>query len=87
MDISDPRDSELPSTTPVLLRDAETGELGVVDGRSLAADFARDRELERREIESLARRVGGDFIHLRTDRPYLPELVNFFEARRRRLQR
>ena len=87
VDVSDPRDSELPSTSPVLLRDAETRELGIVHGRSLAADFARDRERERQEIESLARRVGGDFIHLRTDRPYLPELVKFFEARRRRLQR
>jgi uncharacterized protein (DUF58 family) len=87
VDVSDPRDSELPATSPVLLRDAETGEIGIVNGRKLAADFARDRELERREIESLARRVGGDFIHLRTDRPYLPELVKFFEARRRRLQR
>ena len=87
VDVSDPRDAELPSTGPVLLRDAETGELGVVHGDRLAADFASHREAERREMESLARRVGGDFIHLRTDRPYLPELVKFFEARRRRLQR
>jgi uncharacterized protein (DUF58 family) len=56
VDVSDPRDDDLPASSAVLLKDAETG-------------------------------AGGDFIHLRTDRPYLPELVKFFETRRRRLQR
>jgi uncharacterized protein (DUF58 family) len=87
VDISDPRDVELPITAPVLLRDAETGRSGVVDPRRLAEDFRTRREENLRDVERLARRVGGDFIHLRTDRPYMPELVAFFETRRRRLQR
>jgi uncharacterized protein (DUF58 family) len=87
VDVSDPRDDDLPASSAVLLKDAETGAVGVVHGRSLAADFAVRRRAERQEMQLLARRVGGDFIHLRTDRPYLPELVKFFETRRRRLQR
>jgi uncharacterized protein (DUF58 family) len=87
VDVSDPRDATLPNASPVLLRDAETGALGVVHGKKLATEFAERCARERREMETLARRVGGDFIHLRTDRPYLPELVKFFETRRRRLQR
>jgi uncharacterized protein (DUF58 family) len=87
VDISDPRDFQFPVTGPVLLRDAETGEAGVVDPRRLSEKFRKRREQRHRDVESLARRVGGDFIHLLTDRPYMPELVAFFEARRRRLQR
>lgn len=87
VDVSDPRDDTLPSAAPVLLEDAETGETGVVHGKALTGDFAHQRQRQHFEMESLARRVGGDFIHLRTDRPYLPELIKFFEARRRRLGR
>lgn len=87
VEIADPRDLDLPPVPSVLLRDAETGDIGVVHGRRLAAGFSDERRQQRHEMRTLAHRVGADFIHLRTDRPYLPELAAFFETRRKRLQR
>jgi uncharacterized protein (DUF58 family) len=87
VEVADPRDLELPETDQILIRDAETGELGLVGGRRLGASYRRRRRQERRELEALTRRLGGDFMQLRTDRPYLPALTAFFEERRRRLQR
>ena len=87
VEITDPRDLELPAATPIPLRDAETGKVSLVHGRHLAASFSARRERERDQLERLVRRLGADHIHLSTDRPYLPELTRFFETRRRRLQR
>ena len=39
------------------------------------------------ELRRLTRSLGADHIELRTDRPYLPPLISFFEQRRRRFQR
>ncbi|QQR73629.1 MAG: DUF58 domain-containing protein [Holophagales bacterium] len=87
VEVVDPRDLAMPASGPVLLEDAETGGLAVVSprraGRALAV-----RETARREaLRRLTRQLGVDHLELRTDRPYLPALVSFFAARRRRLSR
>ncbi|HEX6202325.1 MAG TPA: DUF58 domain-containing protein [Thermoanaerobaculia bacterium] len=87
LEIVDPRDDELPSVAPVVLRDAETGRLEVVDGRRLTRRHAVERRRQRSELRRLTRRLGVDHLELRTDRPYLAPLVAFFEKRRRRLGR
>jgi uncharacterized protein (DUF58 family) len=87
MEILDPRDVELPAVGPVVLRDAETGRRAVVSGKRLAREHAERRRGERAELRQLLRRLGVDHLELRTDRPYLPALLAFFEQRRRRLQR
>lgn len=87
LEIVDPRDDELPAVGPVVLRDAETGRLEVVDGRRLTRQHAAERRRHRGELRRLARRLGVDHLELRTDRPYLAPLVGFFEKRRRRLGR
>lgn len=87
IEITDPRDLTLPPVAAVPLRDAETGRVGLVNGHKLEADYLRRRGAERTELHRLSRQVGADLIHLSTDRPYLPELVSFFEERRRRLSR
>jgi uncharacterized protein (DUF58 family) len=87
LEIVDPRDDELPSVGPVVLRDAETGRLEVVDGRRLTRRHAAERRRRRGELRRLTRRLGVDHLELRTDRPYLAPLVAFFEKRRRRLGR
>jgi uncharacterized protein (DUF58 family) len=87
IEIVDPRDQELPAVGPVVLQDAETGQLALVNGRAAARGHAEQRRRERAELSRLTRRLGVDHLELRTDRPYLNTLLSFFEQRRRRLQR
>jgi uncharacterized protein (DUF58 family) len=87
VEIVDPRDQEVPAVGPVVLRDAETGQLALVDGRKAARQHAETRSRERAELSRLTRRLGIDHMELRTDRPYLKTILTFFEQRRRRLQR
>lgn len=87
IEIVDPRDDELPRVGPVVLRDAETGRVAMVDGRRLADRHAVQRRRDRAALSKLTRRLGVDHLELRTDRPYLGPLVAFFERRRRRLSR
>jgi uncharacterized protein (DUF58 family) len=87
IEISDPRDQDLPAVGPVVLRDAETGETALVDGRRQAAAHHDRRRREREALLRLSRRLGVDRLELRTDRAYLSTLFTFFEQRRRRLGR
>jgi uncharacterized protein (DUF58 family) len=87
VEIVDPRDQELPAVGPVVLRDAETGQVALVDGRKEARRHAEQRQRERADLARLTRRLGVDHLELRTDRPYLNTVLAFFEQRRRRLQR
>ncbi|HVS02113.1 MAG TPA: DUF58 domain-containing protein [Thermoanaerobaculia bacterium] len=87
LEISDPHDQELPPTGPVILRDAETGRVGLVNGRRLAEAHRRRRAAQRQQLLTLARRLGVDHLEVSTARPYLATLVGFFDRRRRRLAR
>jgi uncharacterized protein (DUF58 family) len=87
IELVDPRDLELPQTGPVLLRDAETGELAIASGKRLARGHATRRAQERTDLRALTRQLGIDHLELRTDRPYLSPLLAFFAERRRRLSR
>ncbi len=84
IDVGDPRDREIPATGPVVLEDAESGRVALVDGRrAAAAERARIRH-ERERLLALLAGLGVDRLELRTDRPYFPELVRFFERREKR---
>jgi uncharacterized protein (DUF58 family) len=87
LEVVDPRDLEPPAVGPVVLEDAETGEVAFVDGRRSAAPEAARAGAERERLRRLLGALGVDRLELRTDRPYLPELVAFFEKRKRRLAR
>ena len=90
LEIVDPRDGEFPAGGPVVLRDAETGRVALVGppgGGRLSRRHAARRSRERQALVRLARRLGVDHLEIRTDRPYLPPLLGFFERRRRRLER
>jgi uncharacterized protein (DUF58 family) len=85
--VSDPLESQIPRVGLVELCDPETGELVVFDSsgpeaRSFAAAVAEQRSGR----EALFRRLSLDPIAVSTDRPYLPALTSFFEARARRLR-
>jgi uncharacterized protein (DUF58 family) len=85
--VADPLEEALPEVGLVELEDPETGEVVLFDtsgpeGRAWSDETRRLREAR----ESLWRRLGLDAITVRTDRPYLPGLQAFFEARARRLR-
>jgi uncharacterized protein (DUF58 family) len=84
--ITDRFEMELPALGRLVLRDAETGEVVVVNtgarsGRELfAAQTARLRD----ELTRLFRSAGVDCIQLRTDQPYAAALGRFFQMREKR---
>jgi uncharacterized protein (DUF58 family) len=86
IDVSDPRERELPRVGLVELEDAETGERVVVDAgdKRFVERFAREVERARTERESTFRRLGVDRIAVSTDRPYVEPLERFFRMRARR---
>ncbi|MEM6456495.1 MAG: DUF58 domain-containing protein [Acidobacteriota bacterium] len=87
IELVDPRDHRLPDAGPVVLQDAETGRMAVVDGRRLADEHAARRQRDSETLRTLVRQLGIGHLEIRTDRPYLSTLVSFFERRRRRLRR
>jgi uncharacterized protein (DUF58 family) len=85
--VSDPLEQALPPVGLIDLFDPETGELVVFDTSGPeAAAFAAESKRLRTSRETLFRRLALDAIAVSTDRPYLPALTSFFEARARRLR-
>lgn len=87
IELFDPKDHQLPMTGPVVLQDAESGRLVTLSGRRAAQQVTEQRQQQRQELLKLIRKLGVDHLTLRTDRPYLANLVSFFEQRRRRYRR
>jgi len=85
--VTDPLEEEIPSVGLLEVEDPESGEVVVFDtsgpeGKAFTANNRAAREAR----EALFRRLSLDAIAVRTDRPYLPALTSFFEARARRLR-
>ncbi|MCG5054012.1 MAG: DUF58 domain-containing protein [Myxococcales bacterium] len=85
--VIDPLEEALPSVGLVELEDPETGEVLTFDtsgaeARAFAAAVAKAKEAR----QALFKKLDLDGIEARTDRPYLPALTAFFEARARRLR-
>lgn len=84
--VSDPRELELPNVGWITLEDAETGEqveLNTADDniRDQYSSLAKSRQ---KMLQKNIRAAGIDFLDLYTDRPYLPELLSFFNSRQGR---
>lgn len=85
--VTDPLEEGFPPVGLVELEDPETGELVVFDTSGPEARaFAEDGRRAREARQALCKRLSLDAIEVRTDRPYLPALTSFFEARARRLR-
>jgi uncharacterized protein (DUF58 family) len=85
--VTDPLEQALPDVGLIEVEDPETGEIVVFDtGGPESRGFAREarRTLEARE--TLFRRLDMDAVRVSTEKPYLPALTSFFEARARRLR-
>jgi uncharacterized protein (DUF58 family) len=84
--ITDPRELELPDLGRLVFQDAETGEIVEVntgDPRKRTA-FAVRQTREQEQLLRLFRRAGIDAIQLRTDQEYGASLAKFFAAREKR---
>jgi uncharacterized protein (DUF58 family) len=86
MQLTDPRERELPGVGLVALYDPETGEWDVVDAdRPEIRDGYRAARAEFDEAFTLhCNRAGVDLLRLDTDHPYGERLAAFFSRRERR---
>jgi len=84
--ITDPREVSLPDVGLVELEDAETGELVLIDTSSAAVrkNYERLGREQSDRFRELFASMGVDQIDVRTDRDYVPRLVQFFRTRERR---
>lgn len=85
--ITDPRELALPNAGLIELIDAETGALFMVDtanAKIREAYSAKARKIIG-ERTSLFGSIGVDHIDIRTDKPYVEELIKFFRKRRKRI--
>lgn len=85
--LTDPREVTLPKTGILELTDAETGRSFLVDTssskvRRMYAEKAAKKIEDRTHMFSS---IGVDHIDIRTDRPYLDELIKFFKMRKKRI--
>ena len=86
--ITDPLEEDFPDLGIVLVEDPETSEVEAVHASHWLRRDYRHRVLRERELrEALFRRLKLDFINVRTDKPYLTPLVQFFETREKRARR
>ena len=84
--VTDPRELDLPDLGLVRLRDLESGQELLLDtgDRATRERFARDAWIAAETRKRLLQSIGVDLLELRTDRPYMPELLRLFQMRERR---
>jgi uncharacterized protein (DUF58 family) len=87
--LSDPRERELPDVGLVTLWDPETGSARCVDtgDRRLREHFRKRGEEFDQRLERTLREQGADLLRLETGRPYAEPLLAFFRRRERMLWR
>jgi uncharacterized protein (DUF58 family) len=85
--IVDPREEELPDVGLAMLEDLESGELVEIDtsDASVRAAYTELVTRQRARREQLFRRLRIDHVTVRTDRPYVRPLGDFFRMRERRM--
>lgn len=84
--VSDPREETLPDVGFAAVRDTETRRETLIDTSDPAVRKAYEKEASERakRRDQVFQRTRVDAIHVRTDRPYVPELYRFFRMRERR---
>lgn len=84
--VSNPSEKELPQLGLVSLFDLETGEDKLVDTSSpaLREHFKKESSLALETNRMLMLKNGADFLEVRTDQPYLPQVRKFFAIRQKR---
>lgn len=87
--VVDPHEEELPDVGLAMVEDLESGEVVEVDTSDPAVRDAYRARLAKERVarEALFRRLSVDPVTVRTDRPYVPPLMDFFRRRKSRLRR
>lgn len=83
MQVYDKRESEIPNLGLVNIKDAETGELRIIDtsSKSLRDNYKLSWENRQTKITRLLNKCKVDLIQIRTDESYIVPLRNFFKTR------
>ena len=86
VEISDPREEQLPDAGLIKFRDAETDTERWIDtgDRRVRNEFARFWQARRADRRNLFIRSKVDAIPIRIDRPYIKPIVDFFKLRENR---
>ncbi len=87
--ISDPREHQIPDIGWITIEDAESGhqvELNTSDP-AVRKGYAALADERRKRLHHTIRSAGVDLLDLPTDASYIPPLLSFFGARRRRMRR
>jgi uncharacterized protein (DUF58 family) len=86
VELTDPREEELPAAGLMKLRDAETTQERWIDTSNPAVRSAFQRYWQERRSErrKMFIRSKVDAIPIRVDRPYIKPIVDFFQLRERR---
>jgi|688.fasta_scaffold02929_12 uncharacterized protein (DUF58 family) len=84
--ITDPSEIDLPQLHLVHLQDLERplGEIINTSNASLRTHFRSSADQRLAQTQHLLRKIGADFVDIRTDQPYVPVLKNFFRVRSKR---
>jgi uncharacterized protein (DUF58 family) len=81
--VRDPFEFELPDFNLVSLKDFETGECDIFDfsNFNLREAYKKSANGGLQDLKHLMQKIGAGFIDIRTDKPYLPVLQQYFLAR------
>ncbi len=84
--VQDPVEIEMPAVGLVEFVDAETGEVMVVDTSSgrFRRQFGSRSKGRADQLAETLRSISVDCINIRTDKPYINDLIKFFHMRHRR---
>ena len=80
--VRDPRDMSLPEGSgEVLLEDPYSGSTLLVNPNVIKKAYSSDVSSQINRLKNLTKKYGSDFLFLETDKPFVKELVKFFNAR------
>lgn len=87
--ITDPRELKMPNVGIIQLKDAETGEMVLIDTGSskFRNQYEKLGSSWQRSLRGLFRSMGVDHINIYTGKDYVFDLVKFFKSRERRQPR
>ncbi len=87
--VSDPRERELPDVGHITLEDAETGEQIMINTSApdIRKKYKEINQQRQEQFNHLVRGAGIDLLELSTDVSYITPLIRFFGQRSRRISR
>lgn len=81
--LEDPFESVLPKIGLVQLKDSETGQVGWynTNSKKMQIKWKANALKKDKELQTMLRKAGVDFVKIQTDKPYIKPLMNMFKQR------